>query len=253
MFRVTWRVVWSSGMLAALLMVASCLAKSDATLGSQQLATAQLAMAQVAYHGQEYGCSGVLVDPRWVLTAGHCIVEADGKKRLPARFQVRLLRPDRSDLDLFGVDQIVLARGYSDRGPKKFLLNDAALLHLDHGAAAKPVGLATADPAIGTTTELGWGCNPRPVSPCVLFSSQVKDAVAHVGKDNQCGMDSAEGKKLICADPVPSFGPGDSGGSMLIAGTNGPLAAGVISGHAGKFEYLTSITAVRDWINQTIG
>jgi len=137
-------------------------------------------LAFVSYEGsvEEFGCTGTVVAPRLILTAGHCALTGTGKVAVASNFAVltgtgdlREAAPER----VSAVSQVLVFPGYQ---PVR-ALNDAALLVLAAPVAAPALPLASAaDEALlagGTPIAIaGWGLTSftPPQAPAILQEGQ---------------------------------------------------------------------------------
>jgi len=137
-------------------------------------------LAFISYDGpvEESGCTGTVVAPRLILTAGHCVLTGTGKVAVASHFAVltgtgdlREAAPER----VSAVSQVLVFPGYQ---PAR-ALNDAALLVLAAPVAAPALPLASAaDEALlagGTPIAIaGWGLTSfiPPQAPAILQEGQ---------------------------------------------------------------------------------
>jgi len=200
-------------------------------------------LAHVLYEGAAEGfeCSGTVVAPRLVLTAGHCAVAESGRVLDPSRYRVVTGLADLGQLTpdhVSTVTQVLVDPSYE---PSKNL-NDASLLVLSAPVVAPAITLATdADAGLlsgGTPISLvGWG----------LTSSSAKKAPTVLRSGGTVIQDSAycqskarkvtpfyDGASQLCAIAPPKFDVGachgDSGGPAVAIRTDGvPVQVGIIS------------------------
>jgi trypsin len=189
-----------------------------------------------------FSCTGTVIAPRVVLTAGHCVENLEAAAMYPAgSFAVatgvaNLKRIQRSQVS--EVEQAVVFPGFT---PKK-LHGDAGLLILTEPVAAPPIPLATTtDTALyagGAPIEIaGWGqTNPRvPGGPAQLQagSSVVLPPGECQSKTRRYEPDYATAQQ-VCAVDIPSKKAGachgDSGGPAIAHRADGtPVEIGIVS------------------------
>ena len=136
--------------LAVLVLAAPAGAASPRVVGGHDAAPGSFgAVADVSLFGSNI-CSGTLIAPDWVMTAGHCTSVSgslsDGLAPSPVTFPaaafgvtLNTVRADGVGGESHQVTQVIIDPAYgSDFGGG----NDVSLLHLDHASATTPIPIA---------------------------------------------------------------------------------------------------------------
>lgn len=206
-------------------------------------------------------CGGVVIAPRRVLTAGHCVMgqgtrEIDvlvGRTRLTERVGRRL-----------DVKAISVFPGYVD-GQTPSL--DAAVLTLAADAGVPALALARPGQEAAWAPDtlawtMGWGRLNRRDSPGGnrYFADRLRELQEPVQSDDACesvfGLGFPEfpylPDRVLCAGAVGDFAgtcAGDSGGPLVVAGPDGWLDVGIdVAGDAcgapGYFDLYTRVDRI---------
>jgi len=202
-------------------------------------------------------CSGVLIAPSLVLTAGHCdsdeldavflggndLWDMDNGELIPILQRTRYPNHTRTfDVTLLALETPAITQPSA-------VVRDCALADLLDGAAVEIVGFGTTD-RFGTQTSH------------VLMSARTTITDADCSQaDVGCHQDVQPGGELIAGGDGVDTCEGDSGGPLFLwTSTGEPVLAGVTSravspasppcGHGGIY---TRLDAISDWIEQESG
>lgn len=180
------------------------------------------------FHGDEVGqCSGTVIAPNFVLTAGHCAENMQtGVVNEASGYRVTTGNVDwaapAADIQVSGVSRVIVCSCFD----RHTLVGDVALLQLSTPTTAPPVTLASS-PLGGTAAVLaGWGktysAQQTPVEQLQWAQTLVqrpqhceREASLFSAAGDVCAIDPSAHRTGVCE--------GDSGGPLLVAD---PSAAG---------------------------
>jgi secreted trypsin-like serine protease len=224
---------FTAGTLAALALAA---APAQAVVGGKPVPSGQLRSVANVSIGGEAGCTGTLIAPTWVMTAGHC-GSATGALGVPTQITfpasaysvvLNSVYADGRGGETHEVKRVVLAQDYGIQGGSG---NDISLLELDGASKVAPMKIAAVAErklwrAGVKSTIAGFGLTDENASDA---PEQMQRAQVPIRTDDECakaypgGAGPDEGaydaKTMLCAG-YPQGGTdtcqGDSGGPLMI-------------------------------------
>jgi secreted trypsin-like serine protease len=217
-----------------------------------------------------FSCSGTVVAPRLVLTAGHCAAdETTGVPYAPSGYTLWIGNPDWESGARTTVSRVIVDPAFSPITTEAGHLDDgdAALLELSSPTSAPAIPLAN-DPAdesmyVGGTEALiaGWGLTSPGASdtPLVLQSGETV-----VQTSSYCSSEAPEpggffdNEDQMCVNDAPSFSDaicqGDSGGPLIAEDQNdeaveiGLTSFGPSDCNTTLPQYFTRVDAIDSWV-----
>jgi hypothetical protein len=209
-----------------------------ASLGIEAVAGAVGALTTQTDSGVPELCSGVLVAPRFLLTAAHCSsAPSTGAMSVtfgPTAYAFASAPCAVPPADMYGVSRVV-------RHPT----SDAMLVELSSDARGiEPTAISGTSPSLGTKAIIaGYGVTEAGTAGALMFV-----ATTITQADNG----------LVTVDSGPDAGAcaGDSGGPLFLQGPDASWqVAGVLSrgsAYCMGLDLFTSATDIRSWIMATI-
>lgn len=221
--------------------------------------------------GREVGeCTGTVVAPTLVLTAGHCAVNMrTGKVNAASGYRVLTSAPGSPERQIATVSAVLVYEGFARRVDNR----DAALLVLSAPTAAPAVKLAggggaraasrsSGPPAGLTATIAGWGkttwLQSRP-------TAELQSATTVVQRPRWCARNAPPfyRRSEICTIDPPRFATGacngDSGGPLLAPNSSGTgvVEIGiVVHGYqrcsTRRPSVFTRVEAIAPWVQRWI-
>jgi hypothetical protein len=254
--------VWSSIGRRALAALVSVLAVSgifpataSAIVGGQEVAQ-EYPWAVVVEHSRG-ACSGALISPRWVLTAGHCIVtDRPGQAESDPGLD-NPLRP-ADDFRLF-IGSTVRYEGESRRanrlvkGPRGL---DVGLIELDQASDKAPIQVAARMmPRSGQEAVLvGWG------QVCEAKDCALATTLKQLSLRLAAPASTSSGNPLLTwpeDDPGQRAAKGDSGGPVIFQNNGrweliGTLSGSGTTGDSSALKGLaTNVSTLHNWLDAT--
>jgi trypsin len=248
-------------LLAATSLIAAVPSSSSAVVGGRDASPGEYpAVAEITFG--VFGCTGTLIAPNWVLTAGHCGSATGAAVASPASWPTALI-----DVRIGGHKT-----GQGERVPVKrvvlhpdYLLTrgyDISLLELSRNSTKAPVQVAGSGErslweAGDIGTIVGWGALEENGD----FPDTLQEAEVPITTDSYCS--GAYGRSfdvntMVCAG-YPQGGvdtcQGDSGGPLFVKASDGWRVAGATSwgegcarsGKPGVYARVAD-TTLREWI-----
>jgi trypsin len=189
-----------------------------------------------------YACTGTVVAPRVILTAGHCVEDIESASLVePELIAVATGASNLTKIEATQVSEVERVLVYPNFHPSE-MHGDAGLLILKAPVAAPPIALA--GPEDGglyepgdRTTVAGWGIDD-PISDHV--PNQLQAATIPTASASRCKTGTAQyypfysPKQQLCVLDVPQFHVtichGDSGGPAIATHSDGtPVEIGITS------------------------
>jgi secreted trypsin-like serine protease len=181
-----------------------------------------------------YACTGTVVAPRVVLTAGHCVEDLESSSIVePKLIAVATGISNLQKIQIAQVSKVEQVLAYPGFDPTQ-LHGDAGLLILTAPVTAPPIALATAaDAALyepgGQLTVAGWGIDNRTTGHA---PNQLQAATVPIEEASRCKEGTRrfypffDPSRQVCALDAPHFHittcHGDSGGPAIATRPDGP-------------------------------
>jgi secreted trypsin-like serine protease len=209
-------------------------------VGGGRADPAQWPFAVAIFRKGHMHCSGSVIGPTKVLTAGHCV---DGFNL--ANFQVIIGRPTLRDASVGQAIPVASGRVHPDF--EQTGLHDVAVLNLAQPTSVTPVALATPEQNVATT---GVGAQMRVAGYGAInpfgskLSGFLKATIEQARADSRClkayTRDLFAPESMICALGALKKKPGrfkihtsacsgDSGGPLVADTATGPVEVGTVS------------------------
>jgi secreted trypsin-like serine protease len=217
-----------------------------------------------------YACTGTVVAPRVVLTAGHCVEDIESSSIVePSLIAVATGISNLTKIKQAEVSEVEKVLAYPGFDPTQ-LHGDAGLLILTAPVAAPPIALATgADAALyepgDQLTVAGWGIDNRATGHA---PNQLQSATVPIEEASRCKEGTRrfypffDPDRQVCALDAPHFHittcHGDSGGPAIATRTDGtPVEIGVTSLGDGSCNpaspaVFTRVDQISSWVQSWI-
>ncbi|AGZ41615.1 S1 family peptidase [Actinoplanes friuliensis] len=186
-------------------------------------------------------CSGALIAPQWVITAGHCFRDADGVRVERPVADLTTATVGRTDLTGTGGREVKVV------AVRQSTTADVSLAKLDTPIrTVRPIRLSNRAPEIGAVVRLtGYGStqSANPVPETRLRTGQM--SVVSLA-------DSVTGLTGHAPEPDTTPCPYDSGGPFFLEGKRGPALVAVVSNGPscphGSVENAARVDNITPWI-----
>ena len=217
-----------------------------------------------------YACTGTVVAPRVILTAGHCVEDIESSSIVePKLIAVATGVSNLKKIQTTEVSRVERVLAYPGFDPTE-LHGDAGLLILTAPVTAPPIALATgADAALyepgDELTVAGWGIDNRTTGHA---PNQLQAATVPIEEASRCKEGTRrfypffDPSRQVCAIDAPHFHittcHGDSGGPAIAMRTDGtPVEIGVTSLGDGSCNpaspaVFTRVDQISSWVQSWI-